>query len=785
MKKTIAMLVAAAMTVSAVPFAGAANDKDDATRGEVVQMLLNAADDYNPDVQKTDVIKGYEDGQLHEERTVTRAEALVMLKRAFGSFPKLTGHNLRVAIPKEDFTDIPVWAEDELAPVFDAGIVAGTATGIFSPNDNVTTEQMKLFIDRVYALYGTNPSDSYFASVDKELLETYEISPGRTMAGNLYGLMERVDEQVKEIIEQAAVSQPEKGSAQEKIKIYYNNIIDMDARNAAGYEPIKNDLAAIENVKSVSELTDISVFGDMFSALRFMAKFESYIDPDDSNAYISLLTPAEVSQNREIYTGEAEKQKQAYLKYITTLLTLCGESEDKAKKDAEDFFEFEKQISDASLPLAEQSDIEKTKNIYTLDQLKNIFTTVNLDKAFEESGLNGKDRILVKDAGKMEFVASALTDDNLETIKNYLKIALILNSVDYFGEDFRQTKITFSQEALGLNGSQTVEQEAASKVSDNMADYVGQLYAEKYCTDEMVAEVTDMIKDIMDVYRERIKNLTWMSDATKEKALLKLDNMAINVGAPDYEKVKSPLDNADLKSAEEGGSYFQNAVEILKANETHYAEEAKKPVDKTEWVVSPQMANAFYVAQYNSINFPAAFMQDPVYNINNSYEEKLGAVGFVIGHEMSHAFDSNGSQYDEKGNAVDWWTAEDKAKFKELCNDVINFYDGLESAPVIAVDGELTLTENIADLGAMACVVEIGNNTPGFDFKKMFESYSRLWAATGTREALQNRAYTDNHSPANVRIDRAVQSTDKFYEVYNITEKDGMYLPPEERVHIW
>lgn len=784
MKKLISNLLVMVMILSSVQFAEAA-DEDYITRGEVAEMLMTAADDYNPHVKKTDIIRGYGDGELHEEEKVTRAEALIMLNRAFGGLPEATGHNLRISIPKENFTDIPEWAEAELEPVFDAGIAAGTAPGIFSPDENVTREQMELFITRVYALYGSNLKDSYFASVNKNILDTFQIPEGETMAGTMYDVMDKTDEQILEIIEEAVNSQPEEGSHQEKIKIFYDNITDMEARNKAGYSPIADDIEAIDALSSVSDINELSILDGTANAFELLGSFTLTIDSEDSNHYIPVFEPVSATMAKEVYTGEANGIMPSYIKYITTLLMLCGEDEEEARNDAIEFFVIETQLSEASLTTAEMYDVEKTYNIYSLEEIQNIFPEINMTKLFEDTGIKDSSRIQVVDVGNMEKVAEIIDDGNMEALKSYMKTALIMTCADYFGEDFRQAEITFNQEVMGIEGYQSVEQEAIGIVSNALSDYVGEMYAEKYCSDEMIADVTAMVEDIMDVYRSRIENLTWMSEETKEKALLKLDTMRVNIGAPDYDNVKEYLDNADLKSGDEGGSYFQNILEISEAVKEENARLSGGPVDKTQWITTPQTVNAFYHPSFNSINFPAAFMQDPIYDINASYEEKLGGVGFVISHEMTHAFDSSGSQYDEQGNAVNWWTEEDAAAFDALCDEVVEFFDGQECAPGIAVDGELTLTENIADLGAISCVTELGMKTEGFDFKKMFESYGRLWALTATRAALESQVYTDTHSPANVRVDRVLQSCDMFYEVYDIGENDGMYVPTEERAGIW
>lgn len=783
-KKQLSILLAVAVLVSLFT-AGAWAQEDYATRGEVVQMLLTAVDDYNPQVQKTDIIKGYGDGQLHEENSVTRAEALVMLKRAFGSFPELKGNNQRLAIPQENFTDIPAWAADELAPVFKAGIVAGTAPGAFSPNENVTMAQMKLFIGRAFAVYGTNPKDSFYASVNKGALDTLEIPEGEAMSGTINTIMKQTNDQVSAIIKESVNSTPTAGSAQEKIKILYDNFMDMEARNAAGYSSIQADLEVIRNIKSLSELDDTMLLGGSGSALSILVDFSLTIDAMDSNRYITVLAPASASLTRQVYTGQDEMQKQAYLKYITTVLTLCGESQAEAERNAQVYFDFEKLLSDASLTTAEQYDLGKTYNIYSFEDLKAIFGTVDLEALFTQSQLKDKSKILVGDKGNMTQLASMLRDDNLESLKSYMRTKLILSCAGFFGDDFRNASIAFSQEAYGLTGSKPLAEEAAMTVSATLSDYVGEAYAEKYCTDAIVADVTNMTHDIIAVYKERISKLDWMSAATKQKALLKLDTMQLQVGAPDYSKVVSPLDSAQLKSAKNGGSYFQNMMEIGKAMQKELIQLSGQPVDKTEWITTPQTVNAFYMPSFNGIYLPIAFMQAPIYDKNASYEENLGSLGTVIGHELTHAFDSSGSQYDEHGNAVNWWTEEDFAAFQCLCGDVASYFDGVESAPGIAMDGALTLGENIADLGAVSCMIEIGSRRSGFDFKKMFESFAGLWASTTTRDFAQYLAHADVHSANAVRVDRVLQSNEKFYEVYDIGQEDGMFLPSEQRVKIW
>ena len=779
LKRTLSILLAAAMTVSAGAAVAMAEDGY-ATRGEVCEMLLTAADDYNPTVQKSDILKGYDDGELHEDWSVTRAEALVMLKRAFGEIPEIKGSNKYLAIPKEDFTDIPDWAKGELADIFDAGIVAGKADGIFAPNDNVTAEQMNLFISRMYRVFGTNEKDDFYATIDKDALDNAVLSEGKSIEGTLYN--DITSDLLEEMMKEISASNPEKNSKQDKIKVLYNNYLNWEERNKQGYEPIKADLEKIDAVKSVSEFTQTEIDGYLLANI-FMA-FAVGADDKNSNQYTNVF--GTLSENsKDMYEGKMETQKAAYLKYIKTLFRLCGSTEEDAAKAADEIFAFEKEIAGASYSLAEMYDIEKTYNEYSLDDLKEIFKTIDIEAVFNYTGLKDKDRFIVGDKGAMNKVAELLTDENLETLKNYAKFTLIKGYAGYMSEDFRNAELTYNAEANGVVGTLSDEYYATEMVSEFLGSYVGEIYGNKYVTETMKKNVTEMITGMIDIYRERITKLDWMTDATKEKALKKLDTMGMKVLAPDNWK-EIALDSEELKSFEDGGSLVENIRTINKASlKDMYALEGQQ-VDKTEWITYPHVVNAFYYPLNNDVNFPVAFLQIPaVYSEDASYEENLGGIGFVIGHELSHAFDSSGSQYDENGNAVNWWTEEDAAAFSALCDNVVEYYSGQEGAPGIEINPVQTLTENIADLGAMSVITELASKQENFDYKKMYENYAKVWMVVMTRETAQSLNAVDTHSPASVRVNRVLQSSDKFYEVYGITEKDGMWVAPEDRARIW
>ena len=765
---TLAMLI---LTVPTAVFA----EEEYATRGEVCDMLLVAADDYNAGVEKTDILQGYEDGQLHEDWGVTRAEALVMLRRAFGEIPEIKGSNKYIAFPAETFTDIPEWAKTELADVFDAGIVAGKSEGIFAPDDNVTKDEMELFIQRMYRVFGTNLKDDYYQTINHDALDSAVIPEGKSVTGTTHG--DRVSGQLKAVVKEAASSNPDKNSKAGKIKTIYDNYMNKEARNAQGYEPIKPYLDEIDAVKSVSDFVGTE-------AIDAFARFQITIDQKDSTKYIDIFVTPSIN-TKDMYEGKNENAKEAYLKYVTKLFTLIGYSEADAKAAADTVFDLETQIAEASLSLPDTYDINKTYNIYSLDEICAKFKNIDIEKVFENSGFKLKDRFMVFDAGAMEKTAELLDDKNIDALKIYAKFALLSNSVQYLSEDFENAEEEYNSAVMGIQGTLDDETKAVSCIDSLVPDYLGELYSDKYVDEKTKTDLTEMIKGMIEIYRERLENNDWMGEATKQKAIKKLDTMGIKVGCPD-EYAEVALDSKEIRSYDEGGSLIENMITIDEAKEEDMIAKEGTVVDRSQWAATPQTVNAFYDPSFNDVTICAGFLQVPgVYGTDAPYESNLGAIGMVVGHEISHAFDNNGAQYDENGNAVNWWTDEDAKAFEERCQAVIDFYDGYEAAPGITTNGELTLTENTADMGGLSVVVELASKTENFDYKQMFESYANLQFSAAYRGYLQMCATGDVHSLPSVRVNRLFETCDKFFETYGITENDGMWVAPEDRVSIW
>jgi putative endopeptidase len=316
-----------------------------------------------------------------------------------------------------------------------------------------------------------------------------------------------------------------------------------------------------------------------------------------------------------------------------------------------------------------------------------------------------------------------------------------------------------------------------------MSGYLEQMFAEKHFSPNAKKDVEQMVEKLIATYEERIKSLDWMSETTKAKAIKKLDTMIVKIGYPD--KWDTTLDKVAIKTYDEGGSLFSNTFTVNKAYIDNTKAKLGKPVDRTKWVTSVYTVNAFYNALNNEITFPAGILQAPFYDINAKPEENYGAIGMVIGHEISHAFDNNGSAYDENGNANNWWTDEDFEKFKEKNQKLIEFYNGIEIIPGVLNDGQLTLSENVADLGGMAASLQVVSQMSNPDYKAYFESNAEMWKSTTTKEFAAILSKNDVHSANKIRVNRTIVNFQPFYDTYGIKPGDGMYIAPEDRVSIW
>lgn len=785
-KRSAAACLAVLLLLTSLPTALAAPSDQPLTRGETAHILLDAAKDYNKNVTYQDILKGYPNGDLDESGSVTRAQALVMLQRAFGGLPEPKGDNARSGYPAANFTDVPDWAKAELQPVFNAGIVAGTSPTTFSPDSKITGTQLDLFLHRTYALEGTNLKDDFYATVNKTALDNSVISPGSIGYSAFTQVGEKVDAEVAGIIRDL-VKTGGKTAGEKKLVALYQNILNIDARNQAGITPIQPYLTAIDQAQSIEELMTASDKLYQDTGVSLLMGFSLAIDNKDSTKYLLYFGALSPLLGQAGYEGAADAQKSAYLTYVRTLMTLVGQSEAAAATQADALWDADAKLAAASYNNQELGDVDKTYNLYTMAQLKALFPKVDLDQMFQRTGLTQTDKILVMDPGCLQACADlfdeAKTPDSLELLKAYARLNLANHLGGLLNQEFTDASNAFNLAYFGQDLSASLEDTAASYVQTMMSGYLGQAYAQRYFSAEAKQNVEKMVRDMLSVYRSRIQKLDWMSETTKAKALRKLDTMKLNLGYPDT--WEDEYEGVEILPADQGGSFYSNVISMQLAGIKALPELQKEGVDKTAWPMSVCAVNACYSPTDNSITFPAAILQAPFYDVKASYEENLGSIGYVIAHEITHAFDNNGAKYDENGNAADWWTASDYAAFQKRCERVVSLYDGKESAPGIPCDGTLTLSENIADLGAAACVTEIESHQAKPDYAALYRSMAEIWASSYGREMRAYLAQVDLHAPDKLRGSLVLQNFSQFYDAFGITEQDGMWLAPEDRVTIW
>ena len=388
--------------------------------------------------------------------------------------------------------------------------------------------------------------------------------------------------------------------------------------------------------------------------------------------------------------------------------------------------------------------------------------------------------MVVTDPEGLKKVSELYQEKHLEALKALLQYRVIAHYSDYLSEDLIAAKAQYEGVANGAVDIPTTDVLAQSAVEENFSDMVGKVYVKNHFSEKSKADIQAMVQEIKQTYAERIKAVQWMSEETKMQALKKLDTMVVKIGYPDQWRDYS---NYSIQPKEEGGSIV-SAVEMIKTQELQEeVAQLKQPFDKSQFGMPAHMVNAYYSPGSNEIVFPAGILQAPFYDPNASPEENLGGIGAVIGHEISHAFDKSGSQFDEKGNLVNWWKPEDLEKFDKKVQQAADIYSKLEVAPGYYVNGEISTGEIMADLGGLTVAIDLAQKK-GYDTKKVFESYGKVWREVTTQEfAIAN--ISDEHPPAKYRVNNIVNQIDQFYKDFDVKEGDPMYVKPEERLRVW
>ena len=577
-------------------------------------------------------------------------------------------------------------------------------------------------------------------------------------------------------------SKLKEGSDEKKPIDFYRLASDFESRNRLGLEPVKPYLEEIQKATSMAELNKvlISLYGKNIRNLLNLSVTQDIMDSNKNSLY---LDPHKLSFPKENYEGTDDfslKNQKAFKAYLEKVFTMAGASSKEAATKAEKVFELEKELASAQLPQEKAKDIKAAYNPKSWDEVKALAPNLPVTELAANLGVQDAPFVVVTDPEGLKKVSEVYQENNLEALKALLQYRVIAHYSDYLSEDLIEAKAKYEGVANGAVDVPTTDVLAQSAVEENFSDMVGKVYVKNHFSEKSKADIQAMVQEIKQTYAERIKAVQWMSEETKMQALKKLDTMVVKIGYPDKWRDYS---NYTIQPKEEGGSIV-SAVEMIKTQELQEEmAQLKKPFDKSQFGMPAHMVNAYYSPGSNEIVFPAGILQAPFYDPKASPEENLGGIGAVIGHEISHAFDKSGSQFDEKGNLVNWWKPEDLEKFNKKVQQAADIYSKLEVAPGYYVNGEISTGEVMADLGGLTVAVDIAQKK-GYDTKKVFESYGKVWREVATEEfAIAN--ISDEHPPAKYRVNNIVNQIDQFYKDFDVKEGDPMYVKPEDRLRVW
>ncbi len=630
-----------------------------------------------------------------------------------------------------------------------------------------------VFGPKIYSrLNSKNFINDYYDYINHDYIEKNPIEENTTGWSMIEKYQDEVDDEVDKIADNLI------NSNNKNINIMYNDYKNLEQRNKIGIKPLQKYIDGINNSKNINELINEIFIVEKDLKLFLLANPKIAKDFTNSSKYIVYFYPISFDFNSDstIYSNSDYDSYAAIIqKYVNRILKLYGYEEKEARKIANEIYDMKKDIASKSKKSNEYDEIISYYNIIDKNELQNIYSNIDFEKYLNIKGLNNREYSIV-DIENYKAFNAYLKNSNLELLKNYFICRILESYAPALTEDYLKLYNSLNNELNGETKEFDIDEITRDEIINLYNDIVQEEYAKLNFIDKDKKEITDMIDEIISYYKNDINSLTWMDQNTKEKAILKLDNLKINVGLFNN-KIYS-----DKYNIKESNNLIENYISIndyLYKQTLEYLDTNEDPVG----LMNTYTVNAYYNPQENSINFPCAakkFIQ------SDNYYSKLGSIGMVVAHEITHAFDNNGRKFNEKGEYKDWWTKKDSNNFEALSNKIIDYYSEY-SVLGIPIDGKRTLGENIADLGALKCISSLAEShkATNEEYKRMYSSYAKWTAYNITKEYKKLLITADTHSPNEIRVNAVLSSTDKFYETYNIKENDKMYKAKDERVGIW
>lgn len=645
-------------------------------------------------------------------------------------------------------------------------------------------------IDTSYLDETIRPGDDFFAYVNGKWIAETEIPADKSNYGTFNILGDAAQEDVRAIIERSATGDFAKGTDEQKVGDLYSSYMDMDTRNAKGVTPLE---PMLEQIDAIASYDDLAVFAAAANKRNVdmpfsMTQFEDLKDPE--HYAMNIFQGGLGLPDREYYFNDDQKSvaiRDKYVEHIEKMFDLAGLADGAAA--ANTIMALETRLAEQHMKKENARNWAENYTEVAIDDLGGVMPQFNWDGYLDEAGIAGIGSVVIFMTDYLGELDGIIRSTDLDTWKTYLNWKVLDSAANLLNEELDQQNFDFYSKTLsGVEEQQPPWRRGVDIVNGALGEVVGKVYVAEHFPPEAKGRMLTLVGNLINAYEKSIKELDWMGEETKAEALDKLSKFTPKVGYPDKWRDYSAL-------TIEPDDLLGNLERAALAEYQRQVDRQGGPVDKSEWGMSPQTVNAYYNPAGNEIVFPAAILQPPFFDLTADDAVNYGAIGAVIGHEIGHGFDDQGSTFDGDGALRNWWTEEDRARFESRTGKLVAQYDEFAPFEDLAVNGEFTLGENIGDLGGISIGLLAykmslhGEEAPVIDGltgeQRVFLGYGQVWRRKYRDEELRKRIATDPHSPARYRANGPVRNVPEFYEAFNVAEDDALYLPPEERVKIW
>jgi putative endopeptidase len=679
------------------------------------------------------------------------------------------------------------------------GVLVAMGLGACSPAQKTETEITSVAEKKVPMLSGIDltavdesvrAQDDLFRHVNGNWLKTTEIPADKSRYGVFNVLYDDTQENLKALIQEASDTTAEQGSNTQKLGDMYNSYMNEEQANQLGLAPLQTQIDDIANIENMQQVA--AKFGELYT-MGVGGPFNFYTSPDAKNPEIIglyLIQGGLTLPDRDYYSKQDEKFvnfRAATEKYMADVLALAGNK--NPEQAATQLLQLETDIASKHISRVESRDAEKNYNKRTVAQVKDLMASFDWQAYADASGVGEVSEVIVRNMPYFENVGEIFANHDVQVWKNFLTYNLLDAYAPKLNQQLVDLNFAFHSTTLsGIPEQQPRWKRAVASTSGVLGEVLGQQYVERHFTPQAKAKMDDLVKNLTTAYSQSIEQLDWMSTQTKEAAQEKLALFTPKIGYPDKWRDYSDL---TIKADDLVGNY----IRFSKFDHDYEVSKIGQPVDKADWGMTPQTINAYYSPVRNEIVFPAGILQSPFFDMTADDAVNYGAIGAVIGHEIGHGFDDQGSKYDGMGNLRSWWTEQDRAAFDILGKKLVTQFNQFEPIEGQNVNGELTLGENIGDLAGVTIGYKAyrmsldGQPAPVIDGltgdQRFFMGYAQVWRSKMREDSLRAKLLSDPHSPGEFRVNGIVGNVDAFYQAFDVKEGDAMYLKPEDRVQIW